>query len=143
MQTPIVVGNHLYLCNDRGILSAYKALSGDPVFRRRLPVRSGFTASPVAADGKIYLTAESGDVVVVKASDSFQHIATNPLGETTLATPAISMGTLLFRTQHQLVAVEQAESKRTMATGNQKAGPRSHLRTVSTPEVGKASAGRK
>lgn len=105
MQTPIVVGDHLYLCSDAGVFSCYEARSGKQHFRERLPVRHGFTSSPVASDGKIYLTAETGEVVVVKAGPQLRILATNELGETTLATPAISEGVLFFRTHHHLVAV--------------------------------------
>ena len=67
--------------------------------------KTGFTASPVASDGRIYFTSEDGDVYVVKAGPTFELLATNPLGEVAMATPAISEGTLLFRTRNHLVAV--------------------------------------
>jgi len=61
----------------------------------------------VAADGKIYCTAEEGDVYVVKAGPEFELIGVNKMNETCMATPAISQGTLFFRTRHHLVAVEE------------------------------------
>jgi len=107
MQTPLVYGQYIYLCSDRGVLSCLDAETGDYIYKQKLAVRSPFTASPVAADGKIYLTAENGDVAVVKAGPEFQLIATNDLGETCLATPAVSKGQLFFRTRHHLVAVSK------------------------------------
>ena len=105
MQTPLVYGQYVYLCSDRGVLSCLNAVTGDYIYKQKLPIRSSFTASPVAGDGKIYLTAENGSVAVVKAGAEFQLVATNDLGESCLATPAISRGRLFFRTRHHLVAV--------------------------------------
>ena len=70
---------------------------------------SGFTASPVAADGKIYFTSEQGEVYVVRAGAQFELLGMNPLGEVCMATPAISEGVLYFRTQHHLLAVGKRE----------------------------------
>ena len=68
---------------------------GDEVYRQRLPhVGSGFSASPVAADGKIYLSNEDGDIIVVAAGPEFKQIATNSMGELLMATPALSEGVM-------------------------------------------------
>lgn len=106
MQTPMVYGDYLYSCQINGILSCYEARTGKVIYQERLGTgRTGFTASPVAADGKIYFTSEEGEVYVVKAGPEFKVLATNPMGEVCMATPAISEGTLFFRTQDNLVAV--------------------------------------
>jgi outer membrane protein assembly factor BamB len=107
MPTPILYGEHLYLGSDRSVLSCLNAETGEYLYQEKLGVGPSFTASPVAGDGKIYLTAESGKVVVVKAGPQFQTLAVNDLGENCLATPAISEGVLFFRTQHHLVAVAE------------------------------------
>jgi hypothetical protein len=65
----------------------------------------GFTASPVASEGKIYFASEQGTVYVVKPGADFTVLATNQMGEVCMATPAISEGTLFFRTQGHVVAV--------------------------------------
>ena len=65
---------------------------------------SAFTSSPVANDGKVYIASEDGQVIVLKAGDVFERIATNDMGASVLATPAISEGRLLVRTQDQLIA---------------------------------------
>jgi outer membrane protein assembly factor BamB len=106
MQTPIVLGEHLYLQNDRGVLSCYEASSGERLYQERVGAgASGFTSSPVAAGGNLYLTSEEGEVHVIEAGAKFRVLAVNQLGETCLATPAISRGTLFFRTRGQVVAV--------------------------------------
>jgi len=65
----------------------------------------GFTASPVAANRKLYFTGEQGDVFVLDATNQFSVLATNKLGGLCLSTPAISEGTIFFRTTEKLVAV--------------------------------------
>ena len=106
MQTPIVVGDYLYCCNDAGVLACYKAKTGENLYTERLgPGGSGFSASAVAADGKIYFTSELGTIFVVKAGPKFEVLANNEMGETCMATPAISEGVLFFRTRHQIVAI--------------------------------------
>jgi outer membrane protein assembly factor BamB len=69
----------------------------------------GFTSSPVASEGKIYFASEEGTVYVVKPGAEFQVLATNKMGEVCMATPAISEGTLFFRTQGHVVAVAAAK----------------------------------
>jgi len=88
------------------MLSCYEAKTGKQLYRNRLGRgRTGFSASPVAGDGKLYFASEEGDVYVVKAGPAFELLATNPLGEICMATPAISEGVLFFRTRGHLVAV--------------------------------------
>jgi len=106
MQTPLVYGDYLYSCRDNGVLSCYRARTGELVYQQRLGRGgSGFSASPVAADGQLYFTSEEGDVYVIRAGPTFELLATNALGEVTMATPAISEGTLFFRTRSHLMAV--------------------------------------
>ena len=59
----------------------------------------------MAADGKVYFTSEDGDVFVVKAGREYELLAKNPLGDYAMATPAISDGTLFFRTGSAVVAI--------------------------------------
>lgn len=106
MQTPIVVGDFLYGCRDNGVLICWHARSGQEVYKQRLGTGStGFTASPIAVGGVLYFTSEEGDVHVVKAGDTFEKIAVNPLGEPCMATPAASEGVLYFRTRGHVVAI--------------------------------------
>jgi outer membrane protein assembly factor BamB len=106
MQTPLIYRGLLYNCKDNGILTVYDAENGKKHYSKRLGSgRSGFTASPVATDGKVYFSSEEGDIYVVKAGTEFELLATNDMGEVCMATPAISEGTLYFRTHHHVIAV--------------------------------------
>jgi outer membrane protein assembly factor BamB len=108
--TPLVYGDYLYISSDNGVLSAYNALTGARIYQERLP--STFSASPVAADGKLYLASEDGDVFVVKAGPKFELLSTNPMGQALMATPAISDGTIFMRSQGYVYAVaERAQAK--------------------------------
>lgn len=106
MQTPIVVGASLYGCADVGLVTCFDAKTGEVRYSERLSKTSeGYTASPVSDGRHLYFTSELGNVFVVPATEKFSVVATNPLGETCLSTPAISEGTLFFRTRDKLVAV--------------------------------------
>lgn len=98
MPTPVVYGDYLYTCSNQGVLTAYNAKTGERIYQERLGGKGGaFTASPVASDGKIYLSSEDGDVFVVKAGPKYELLATNPVGEVMMATPAISEGLVIVR----------------------------------------------
>jgi len=109
MPTPIVYGDLLYTCSNNGVLTAYNAKTGERVYQERVGGTGGaFTSSPVASDGKIYLSSEDGDVFVVKAGPKYEFLAKNPVGETIMATPAISDGLLIVRTVSHLYAFGEA-----------------------------------
>ena len=101
--TPIIYGEHLYTVADGGVLSAYEAKTGRLVYQERLP--TSFSASPVAADGKLYLPSEDGDVYVVRAGTKFELLSKNPMGEPLMGTPAISDGLIIIRSQGHIYAV--------------------------------------
>jgi len=106
MGTPLVYGGLLYNCRWNGVLNCYSARDGTRQYQQRLGEgATAFTASPVASDGKIYIASEDGDVYVLKAGPTFQLLARNPMGEVCMATPAISEGMLIIRTQNNLVAI--------------------------------------
>ena len=80
--------------------------TGEEVYRQRLPqVGNGFSASPVAADGKIYISSEDGDMLVIAAGAGFKHVATNSMGEPLMATPAFSDGVMYVRSATTLSAI--------------------------------------
>ena len=101
--TPIVYGDVLYVCSDNGVLSAYDAKTGTMIYQERLP--TSFSASPVATDGKLYLSSEDGDVFVVRAGRKFELLARNAMDQPLMATPAISDGLLIFRTKDFIYAI--------------------------------------
>ena len=108
MVTPIVYGDYLYNLRNNGALGVFDANSGELMYQARLGAAGGFSASPVATGGKLYFTGEDGDIFVLKAGPRFQLLATNQMGEVCMATPAISEGMLLFRTQGHVVAIAAA-----------------------------------
>jgi outer membrane protein assembly factor BamB len=104
--TPLVYGDYLYSINVSGIVGCYDARTGARQYLRRLEHGgAGFSASPVAADGRIYFPSEDGDVFVVRAGPTFELLATNPMGEVIMASPAVSGGMIFIRTLGHLVAV--------------------------------------
>ena len=106
MPTPLIYEGILYVLNNNGLLDAYNLRTGEEVYRQRLPlVGSGFSASPVASDGKIYLSNEDGEMLVIAAGQKFSHIATNSMGEMLMATPALSDGVMYVRSSASLFAV--------------------------------------
>jgi outer membrane protein assembly factor BamB len=111
MPTPLIYEGHLYVLKNQGILNCYDLRSGELKYEQRLPgVTSGFSASPVAADGKLYLPSEDGDIFVVKAGPKYELIGTNPMGQPLMATPAISGGLLLVRGERDLFAVGSVDA---------------------------------
>jgi len=106
MPTPLIYNGHLYVIGNQGILDCYELVSGQEIYRRRIPHQGGgFSASPVAADGRIYLSSEDGDIFVVKAGAAFELLAANPMGERLMATPALSAGRMFVRGERHLFAV--------------------------------------
>jgi len=104
--TPLVYRGLLYALSTNGVLAAYDMASGQLVYERRV-APAAYSASPVAADGRLYLTSEDGDVHVVKAGASFETLATNAIGEMVMATPALSDGLLIVRGLSRVVALGQ------------------------------------
>jgi outer membrane protein assembly factor BamB len=112
MCTPLVYRGLVYIVKYNGVMNVYDARTGEKEFQQRLADgKSAFTASPVAADGKVYLASEEGHVYVLKAGPAFEVVSENDMGESVLATPAISEGTLLIRTQGNVVAVKASAKK--------------------------------
>ena len=106
--SPILVGEYLYMVNDmQSIVTNLHATSGKTMFQGRLGVaqREGFSASPVAVDGKIFFTNDEGDTFVLRAGPTFELMHVNKLGEGVLASPALVDGRWYFRTDRQLVAI--------------------------------------
>jgi outer membrane protein assembly factor BamB len=106
MPTPLIYGEYLYTCANHGVMACYNAKTGERLYQQRIGDRGGaFSASPVASDGKIYLSSEDGDIFVVKAGPKYELLATNPMGEVLMSTPAISDGVIFVRGQHSVFAI--------------------------------------
>ena len=106
--SPVLVDDHLYMVNDMAsIVTCLDAKSGRSVWQGRLGVarREGFSASPVAVDGKIFFTNDDGETFVLRAGPQFELLRTNDIGEPVLASPALVEGRWYFRTDRNLIAI--------------------------------------
>jgi hypothetical protein len=107
ISTPIVYRDQLYTLNNNGVLTAYGADTGERLFRARVGGGGAFSASPVAADGLLYMANEDGDVVVAQAGRQYVELAKHSMGEVIMATPAISDGVIVVRTLKHVWGIGQ------------------------------------
>jgi outer membrane protein assembly factor BamB len=105
--TPILYGDYLYTCGNNGVVTVYDARTGQRVSRTRVGSGGAFSASPVAADGRLYFANEDGEVHVVTADSRLEPIAKNDMKEVIMATPAISGGLIVVRTLGHVYGIGQ------------------------------------
>jgi outer membrane protein assembly factor BamB len=106
--SPLVYRNQLYMVNDMAsIVTSFDAATGKSLWQGRLGVaqREGFSASPVAVDGKVFFTNDEGETFVLRAGPAFNLLHVNALGERVLASPALVDGRWYFRTDQVLYAI--------------------------------------
>ena len=96
--TPLVYDGYLFTLNINGVLSAYDPQTGQRAFRGRVGTGGSFAASPIGADGHLYIASEDGEVYVLKATPELTQVAKNEMKEVVMATPAISDGLVVIRT---------------------------------------------
>jgi len=99
----LLVGEELYMVSDGGIASCVDAKTGKVHWQER--IGGNYSASPIHASGRIYFQNEEGTGVVLKAGKEFQKLATNELGERTLASYAVTDGAFFIRTEQHLFKV--------------------------------------
>jgi outer membrane protein assembly factor BamB len=103
---------------NNGVLDAYALTTGDEVYRQRMPhPGSGFSASMIAAGGKVHAFSEDGDITVAAAGREFRHIATSSMGEALMATPALSEGVMFVRGERTLFAIGRKEHTGSLRRG--------------------------
>ncbi|MFC1553679.1 PQQ-binding-like beta-propeller repeat protein [candidate division KSB1 bacterium] len=108
MVTSIIYGDYYYNCRNNGYVSCFNALTGEKMYEERIgKAGSGFSASPVASNGKLYFTSEQGEVIIIQPGPEFKIIAENSMNDICMATPAISGNVLYFRTHHYLIAISE------------------------------------
>jgi outer membrane protein assembly factor BamB len=101
--SPLLYDGVLYLVKNGGILSTFDAKTGEVTKTGRVTGAVGpYSASPVAAEGKVFLASEEGKVTVLKASRNWEITAINDLGEGCFATPALAGGDIYLRTSEAL-----------------------------------------
>jgi outer membrane protein assembly factor BamB len=108
--TPLVLGDTYYTLFDRGFFSAHDVRTAKELIpRQRISSdAAAFTASPWAYNGKIFAISEDGDTYVIQAGPEFKVLRKNPLGEMTLASPAVSRGAVYIRTVSNLYRIAKS-----------------------------------
>jgi outer membrane protein assembly factor BamB len=104
--SPLVYHGRIYIVNDNGIMTVLDSQTGKEIYK----VRAGgsgntFSASPWAADGKIYLLSEDGHTFVIEAGDKYVELAKNSVDEMSFASPALAPDTIFLRTQTKLYRI--------------------------------------
>ena len=105
ISSPLYYQGRVYSVQDGGRLSCWNAKTGQMVYEQeRLGAEGEYYGSPIAANGHIYLTSARGTVTTVRAGDAFEVMASNPLGESVMSTPAIADNKLYVRSAKHLWA---------------------------------------
>lgn len=102
--SPLYYNNYVYVIRDGGIISCFNSESGEILYQERLGVAGAYFASPIAANGRIYIPSRNGIVTVIEAGDQLKILAKNDLGDLITATPAVVDNKLYIRTAKSLYA---------------------------------------
>ena len=106
--SPLVVDGRLFVVKKGGISACFDAQNGNTLWmRKRIRNLGNYYASPIAGDGKLYVTGENGFVVVLKQGPHLKFLAKNDMGDSCVATPAIANDRLYFRTLHKLYCISE------------------------------------
>jgi len=105
ISSPIIIGSEIYFVSSLGILTCLDAASGAQVWQHRFG--GNFSASPIAADGKIYFTSREGVTTVIRPGRPYDELARNQLFGQTLASPAICGNALIIRADRILYCLGQ------------------------------------
>jgi outer membrane protein assembly factor BamB len=105
--SPLLIGDHLYFTKgNNAVLSCLNARTGEPIINQdRIPGLDNIYASPVSADGRIYITGRDGTTVVLKHGDEVEVLATNSVGEPVDASPAIIGDRMYIRGAEHLFCI--------------------------------------
>ena len=103
--TPVTDGEYLYIINDRGVVYVHDVRTGELIYGPQRIQRGTYSASPVIAGGKLYVTNEGGLTTVFKTGPEFQVLSENPLDDYVLSSPAVSDGQIFIRTTQYLYAI--------------------------------------
>lgn len=97
-------GDYLFSVHDKGVASCHLARTGEEVWRRER-LDSGFTASPILVDGKVYAVSQRGSVFVFEAAPELKLLAQNSIGEAVSSTPAVADNCLFIRGERHLFCI--------------------------------------
>jgi outer membrane protein assembly factor BamB len=110
--SPLVYRGRAYVVNDNGVLLVLDATTGKEIYRARAGgIGNTFSASPWAADGRVYFLSEAGDTFVVQAGDRYVELARNGLDEMSLASPALAPDALYIRTKTRLYRLADGRAR--------------------------------
>ena len=109
--TPVTDGTYFYVVNDRGIVWCLDAKTGKEIYGQQRIRPGTYSASPVLADGRIYVTSEDGVTSVIKAGPKFEVVAENDLKEYSLSSAAVSDGQIFIRTAQHLYCIGKRDPK--------------------------------
>jgi outer membrane protein assembly factor BamB len=118
----LVFGDELYFVSDKGVACCVDARTDKLHWTKRLG--GDFSASPILAEGRIYFLSEDGVATVIKASKEFESLATNELGDRTLASPVPADGALFIRSESHLWRVQHDASTAAVPEGSLDRSPR-------------------
>jgi outer membrane protein assembly factor BamB len=106
----LAYGDYYYTLLDRGFLLCHDAKTGKQIYGRQriAPDVSGFSSSPWAYNGRIFVASEDGDTYVIEAGPQYKLLAKNSLNEMIMATPAVAQGSVIVRTQSKLYRIAKA-----------------------------------
>jgi outer membrane protein assembly factor BamB len=105
--SPLVVGAYLYAVRNGGVIVCLDAKTGAQKFLERLPAQGSYYASPVYADGRIYTLSEDGEVTALAPKPELQVLGTSKIGERCMASPAVSDGRIIVRSDKTLYSIGQ------------------------------------
>jgi hypothetical protein len=108
--TPVTDGTYLYVVNDRGIAYCLELKTGKTIYGPERLIPGTYSASPVLADGKIYITSEDGVTSVYRTGPKFELLAENKMDDYTLSSIAVKDGQLFLRTAGWLWVIGQRKT---------------------------------
>lgn len=103
--SPLVIGDHVYMMADNGILTQLSVTDGKELWRERLA--GNFSASPIAAGNRVYIASQEGMVTVFEAGETFKKLAENELEGRLMATPAVLGDDLIIRSEESVMRISK------------------------------------
>ena len=109
--SPVVLGKHLFIADDRGTASCFATESGEVVWKSRLG--NHYSASLITANNMVYFTADDGTTKVVRPGKELDVVAENKLGEYCYASPTVSHSQIYLRGEKHLFCIASTDVKTT------------------------------
>ena len=103
--SPVVVGKNLFMVSDQGVLTCLEVATGKELAKTRLG--GNFSASPIAAEGRLYFFSEEGETIVLEATQKMTELARDKLDGRIMASPAVAGNAIFLRTDTHLYRIEQ------------------------------------